>query len=320
MNRVSAGEVEVAPGVAISDGVVTRSHPPAPDLARYFFDYVIHDSGPANARVLRNRYLPGPANICLTFDAGPLNARIRNFTAQWDNASMVVGPTSHMFEVESNGGRLIGAGVTPAGWARLFGVAADRLANRIVPLGELIGAERDAALRDALSMAPDDRAIVAVMDAHLRMALAPAGEDEPAILALQATLLDAQDDDVAMLGEHLGLTPDKLRRVACRYFGFNPKLLLRRHRLVRALMALSERPRGATDGVMTDLGYHDRSHFIRDAKLFLGVTGRQFLRDITPLMDNLRRSRAARYGQPLQGLLRPGADNVTPLDAPAPTP
>ena len=136
-----------------SDGVVTRFYPPAPELAPYVIDYTIHDSGPAGSRRRINHYLPGPANICLTFDAGPIRARIRNFRRDWGSGSMVFGPTSHGMEIESDGGRLIGFGVTPLGWSRLMARSAKSMANRIEPLADTIGASDERRLRRDLEAA-----------------------------------------------------------------------------------------------------------------------------------------------------------------------
>ena len=158
----------------------------------------------------------------------------------------------------------------------------------------------------------EDSAIVAVLNDFVAGALRPSSPDEEVIARLIEALLDPALDDVALLAERIGERPDALRRVANRYFGFPVKLLLRRNRFVRALMAMDRSDVPAIDFPAVAPGYHDRSHFIRDAQLFLGMTGRQFLRDITPLMEAMRRGRRARFGQPLQGLIAPGRDNVPP--------
>ena len=300
----------VACTVVSIDAVRSRSYPPAADLADCVIDYGIHDSGPPNSQRRMNRYLPGPANICMLFDAGPLHGNIRNRHVSWQNDTILFGPTSTRIEVESNGGRMVGLGLTPVGWTRLIGAPAHRYANRMVPLGEVIGATASDRLRAAVRMASCDAEIVMALDNMIRPMVAVPFGDEPLVQALHRLLLDPDVCDVATILARLDLTADALRRLATRHFGFPPKLLIRRTRFVRALMLMAETEGLAVDFASRAPGYHDRSHFLRDARLFLGVTGRQFLREITPLMDAMRATRRARFGTPLQGLIAPGRDNL----------
>ncbi|UVO52027.1 helix-turn-helix domain-containing protein [Sphingomonas sp. SUN019] len=292
--------------------VRARFHTPARDLAQFVIDYAIYDSGPAGSFPRSNIYAPGPANIALTFNAGPVRARIRHWRHEWTDGSVLFGPTSHPIHVESNGGRLIGFGLTPLGWSRLIPHSADKLANRVTPLSGVIGAFAERRLHTTLAAADDDAAIVATLDMSLRRWLLPPGEDEAVIRALSDALLDPAVGDVARIVDRLDISPRQVRRVASRYFGFAPKLLLRRIRFMRALMAMAETDPATIDFGSVAPGYHDKSHFIRDAQLFLDMTGRRFLRDITPLMETMRQGRRARFGQPLQGLMMPGRDNIGP--------
>lgn len=306
------GDVDPAAGDSV--GVSARFHAPAGDLAGFVIDYAIYDSGPAGSCPRRDLYAPGPPNVTLTFDAGPVGARIRHFRHEWTNGAALFGPTSRAIHVDSNGGRLIGFGLSPLGWSRLIPHPAAEFANRVTPLAAVMGATAERRLYAALAAARDDRAIVAALDRELRRWLLPPGDDDAAIGAMTALLFDPAISDVSTITDRLALDARRLRRITLRYFGFPPKILLRRARFMRALMTLAQH---GGDAESAPPGYHDYSHFIRDAKLFLDTTGKRFLRDITPLMDAMRRGRLARFGQPLQGLIAPGRDNVpASLDGP----
>ena len=161
-----------------SDGVAIRLRAPTPALAELVVDYAFYDSGPDGSRARRNDYMPGLANLVLTFDAGPLRAAIRNHRLSWTDDAVVFGPTSHAFRVDSDGGRLIGIGITPLGWARLFGKHAARVADRVVPLSTLWSADRARRLHAALARAgSDEDAAVRSLDAMLSDALLPEGRD-----------------------------------------------------------------------------------------------------------------------------------------------
>jgi hypothetical protein len=300
-----------------SDGIVVRYRAPAADLATLVTDYGFYDSGAANAQRRDNDYLPGLANVCLTFDGGPVHARIRNRALTWTNAAVLFGPTSRAMQVESNGGRLVGFGVTPLGWARLFARPARAYADRVVPLDALLPRDRVAALYRALHAARDEDTAAAALDAAIRALLRPLPRDAATVIALAAAVQDADVVECAQIAERLDLPPTQLRRVAHRHFGFGTKLLLRRTRFLRAAAALM----AGGDAQLALAGYYDHSHFIRDAQQFLGKTARQFAGAQTPLMAAMQRGRAARFGKPLQSQIEPGRDNLPhPLDAPVVTP
>lgn len=300
-----------------SDGIVVRYRAPAPDLATFITDYGFYGSGPADGQRRDNDYLPGLANVCLTFGGGRVHARIRNRAHAWTNAAVLFGPTSRAMQVESNGGRLIGFGVTPLGWSRLFTRLARDVADRIVPLETMLPREHVADLYRALADMPGEDAAAAALDAAIRALLRPPPREAALIAALHVAVQDPNISECAQIAERLGIAPTQLRRIAHRHFGFGTKLLLRRARFLRAASALMT-------GADTDLalaGYYDHSHFIRDAQQFLGKTARQFAGAQTPLMIAMQRGREARFGKPLQSQIEPGRDNIAhPLDAPPATP
>lgn len=303
-----------APGATVtSDGVVVRYRAPAPSLAALVIDYGFYDSGPAGSGVRVNDYLPGLANVCLTFDGGPVSARIRNRGHRWTNDAVVFGPSSHLMRVESNGGRLIGFGVTALGWARLFGNQASSVANNVVPLASLWGRERAAAFHAALAAATDEDDAAATLDRMLLAALRPAPRDAAHIEQLSAAVQQLSGAECGDIADTLGISPAQLRRIAKQYAGFGPKLLLRRARFVQAAMTLMQAPSDGADVLLPN--YYDQSHFIRDAQLFLGKTARQFSGSLSPLMAGMLRARHAHFGQPVQSLITPGRDNVDPVGA-----
>ena len=103
------------------------------------------------------------------------------------------------------------------------------------------------------------------------------------------------------------ISPDTLRRLAVRHFGFTPKMLLRRARFLRSFVQLfvSGNP---TDVTAIDPSYHDMPHFLRDANTFLGTTPRRFMQLANPFLTASVRARAAVLGAPTQAL------HVAPTD------
>jgi len=80
------------------------------------------------------------------------------------------------------------------------------------------------------------------------------------------------------------------------HFGFPPKTLLMRARLLRSILALKLSGGSQTGYSAIDPAYFDDSHFVRDARRFLGMTPRQFLQLETPYLNASMRARAMVFG------------------------
>ena len=93
-----------------------------------------------------------------------------------------------------------------------------------------------------------------------------------------------------------------LLRLTKRYFGFPPKVLMRRARFLRALTAMLLSPR--EEAAAVPRGYHDASHFIRDGHHFLGTTPRRFAANEMPYLRAALRARALVTAAPTPSLDR----------------
>lgn len=115
-----------------------------------------------------------------------------------------------------------------------------------------------------------------VLDEFFGARLPPAHVDEATITRILSLLLDASTHDLSAAAAQVGIDDRLLLSLTKRYFGFPPKLLLMRTRFLRALTPMLV-ARATPDFAAVPPGYHDRSHFIRDANRFLGCTPRRFM-------------------------------------------
>jgi hypothetical protein len=146
------------------------------------------------------------------------------------------GPTSKTLHFGITSGKIWGLGLQPAGWARFASGPASELSDRTVD-----GSDHAAlalfrpiqAIVQQPDLDPDGVAerINALLMQHARRR--PRQED--LIFACQQALRDPDIANVAELGGRLGLNARSLERLCSRYFGFPPKLLLRRQRFLRSL-------------------------------------------------------------------------------------
>lgn len=274
MSAVSQGapEREETPQVSV------RVYYPHEDLQRYVtFYYFVESAGP-----LTDFLYPEWGNVRLNVSGDWMvlnDPRDPAVPAQ----RVLFGPTDRRGKIVTGGGKTVGFGLTPGGWARLIGSDASKLANRVVEIeGEI---DLDARGLQAALMADgdDDAAGVARFDAALLELLARRPPTPAPVLAADHALRN-QPRDVATFAEMAGMSERSLHRICLRAFGFPPKRLLRRQRFLYTLGLIRVTP-DPTLGTLIDVDYHDQSHFNRDFHDFMGMTASEYAATPRALMQ-----------------------------------
>ena len=278
---------------------------PDPRLRGLVSGYHRYALDPGPGRRHADVFYPAWANIRLQTSGTPWSMRIgaRDYPALPPAAAF--GPTSRASFCESATGSLVGIGLTPLGWTRMTRMPADKIADRVLPLADVLGSDADV-LHAAIADAGDDE-IAPVLDAFLVRRLLTPRRQDAAVAAIHRYLLAPHPVGVADAIERLGLPQWTLNRLSRSAFGFTTKLLLRRTRFLRSLMLLrdtGDQPWAARIGS----DYYDCSHFVRDAHEFLGMSPRDFLALPKPMNDASTRLRAEILGAPAQALDTRSAD------------
>ncbi len=286
---------------AMPPGMAIRYDQPAAEIADYVTGYHVYAAHGPEASGQVDWFLPGTANIRIALDAGPIAVEIGRRRFDPLPQATLFGPTSRAMRVTTNGGVMIGIGISALGWARLFRTSAARYRDAVVPLDTVLGRRRTGALVAALATSDRDREVKARVDTLLAAMLGPVRADEPAIRALMALVIDDRTHDLATAARLLAMEPHRLRRLAARHFGFPPKMLLVRAQFLRSFLGMF-RTGDETDYSTISPSYFDTSHFLRDANTFLGMTPRRFMALSTPFLDASVRARAAVLGAPTQAL------------------
>ncbi len=250
--------------------------------------------GLPSAVPFRDVFFPSFATIRFAIeDARPWSMRLGARRFDMPFASFA-GPTDVAGWVEAQGGAVVGLGLRAQGWARLFGGDLSAYANRVVPLSTLdIGAD---ALLDKLDGCEHPPA---VFERWLDCLLAARRTVDPRLTRLEALIADAATARIETLAEELDLTARQLGTLSRRNFGFTPKVLLRRRRFLRALSVTLDAAPEESGGLLAEAGYWDRSHFLRDAHLFLGCSIREFRQRRGPLHALVMQTRAEVLGAPV---------------------
>ena len=297
----------VEPAVfAMPPGLTIRYDQPATELADYITGYHVYTARGEHARNQVNWFLPGTANVRIALDAEPFSVGIGSGVFDPVPEVSLFGPTKHAIRATTNGGVLVGLGVSALGWSRLFkGNAAD-VRDRVVPLAQAMKGDFPARLLAALYACDREAEVAPTLDRLLAAELGPPSPDEPFIRSLTALIARDGPVDIAAAADEIGLEQHSMRRLAIRHFGFPPKLLLRRARFLRSFLRISA-SRDVADYSLLDDSYFDVSHFLRDANAFLGMTPRRFVSLNTPFLDASLRARQAVLGTATQVLHDPDA-------------
>lgn len=220
-------------------------------------------------------------------------------------AFTATGPSSMLTDFTLGSTRLWGIGYLPLGWAKFIGAPASEMANCVVD-GDLDPAfadfrELSATLHDDQ---PDDEAEYARIIAHFLARAGRVVSDREKIEAVHLALVEPDLASVGDFAERSGLTLRTLERICRRYFGFTPRLLLRRQRFMRSLAAYMLDP-SISWTTAIDGRYHDQAHFVRDFHHFMGMSPSEYAALDHPILAAFMRERAQARGAAAQTLDKP---------------
>jgi Helix-turn-helix domain len=272
---------------------------PAPALRPFVSGYNIYGSfGPKAGQ--REIFFPGWTTVRFNYNIDQWTICYGRSAPETVAPCAIFGPSVNDIQSERTPvGMSVGFGITPLGMARLFRQPASHFAGRQVDLGSIW--PETAAIRSAIAELSDADALAPFLDALLTKKLGPELPGADQVAALARLLVDQHDIEVGHACAQLGLSDGQLRRLALRHFGFPPKLLLRRSRFLKSLMAIIGKPAGQWSQLI-DASYFDQSHFIRDCHEFLGTSPGDFLMQERPMTILSMAQRAKILGAPVMTL------------------
>jgi AraC-like DNA-binding protein len=210
--------------------------------------------------------------------SGQITSDLNGEPEQYDaGTTLLCGPTHKWSNVSfSEGAQVFGAAITPLGWARLFDVGADQLADRIVPLETYVSHAGLAHIRGIFN-APGEigrvdeanRLFSSMIDLEKRI-------DDGFLAQVTAWITSPDPNELSDLLAEVQLSQRQIERLCKKYFGSAPKLLHRKFRALHSANRLTWQDLTDWQDVATT-AYSDQSHFIREFKQFNGRTPREFI-------------------------------------------
>lgn len=209
---------------------------------------------------------------------------------------VATGPTAQALRFGLTDARIWGLGLQPAGWARYIPFFACDYGDRIIDGLEDPAFARFAPLLDLVRTHQGTQdEVAAAIDAYLVGLDVPPNPHEATVMACHEASRDGDVSHVAQLVERTGLKPRSLERLCKRYFGFPPKMVLRRQRFLRSLAHFMGNG-GRSWSESLDRQYFDQAHFVREFRSFMGMTPSEYADMPHPVIDQIIGQRMADQG------------------------
>lgn len=298
-----SGDEAAWDGTAQEYRVRSRFYAPPPEFEGCFTTFYKLELSVEDNGTLLDYLQPEWANIRFFAGCSP-NAEIPGSSAVSDARFTATGPSSLPVKFELGPTRLWGIGFLPLGWARFMDVEAQSVAN-LVTDGEAHPAfARFASLCDKLcdEKLSDEEQHQAIL-AALRDLMKPS-RDEQKILRVHRALFDSGVTNVSEFADNVGMSTRTLERICRRYFGFSPKLLMRRQRFMRSLTSYMLHQGKKWTEVM-DAHYHDQAQFTREFHEFMTMNPSEYAALDHPILKSFMEARARIWGSAAQTLDQP---------------
>lgn len=196
-------------------------------------------------------------------------------------------PTTAAAITELNGPfKVVGAALSPLGWAAFTGLPADKHRDRLVDAVEFLGPGIAELGRELRESGADDAALTARIAEYIGANLQPINSRHAKLIGEVAEWLSSElDPPLAALEQRAAYGGRQLQRLIERYFGVTPKQLVRKYRAIR-VAALLQDPSTKDEQVAELLNlFYDQSHLIREVRHFLGRTPARLGDGANPLLE-----------------------------------
>ncbi len=217
---------------------------------------------------------------------------------------VATGPSSLPCQFELSSTRMWGIGFLPLGWARFIDADAVDWTNSVGagpthPVFSKFDCLTDTLCNPEISTEEQ----LAFLHETLEGMMKP-NRDEPKIMRIHTALVEGEHNVVGDLAEQCGMSIRTLERMCHRYFGFTPKLLLRRQRFMRSLTSFMLQ-QGSRWTEAMDEEYHDQAQFTREFTQFMTMTPSKYASLDHPILASFMEARARVWGSAAQTLDRP---------------
>lgn len=244
-------------------------------------------------------YLPAAVGYLTVNLSGGGILHFADGRAEPSHEAMFLTPTTAAVRIALQGPwHMVGAALSPLGWAALTGMHAGAVSDRVLPASQVLGRRADG-LAQRMRAVGGDRARVDILADLIGGGLRPVTPRHVKVIAAIADWLSSDfDPPVSALPERANYSIRQIERLSERYFGVPPKQLARKYRALR-VAAMLQAPDTSPEQVaaLKEL-YFDQSHLIRDMRHYLGRTPKRIFDGSVPLLNATSSMRSYREVRP----------------------
>lgn len=183
-------------------------------------------------------------------------------------------------------GHVVAVAFRPGAFGALLRAPVGGLSDRVVPAGDVLGADDRLVAEALLRPGMDDDALVGGLGDWLR-ALRPDPDDVPTGLA-ELVALAERDRSITraeQLAERAGVGLRTLQRQFSEHVGIGPKWVVRRFRILDAAAAAHAGEPADWAALADELGYSDQAHLVRAFTAVVGAPPATYARQASPPRD-----------------------------------
>jgi AraC-like DNA-binding protein len=255
---------------------------PDPRLRAHVLSYCSYDE--RTTSFVRRRELPSVRVVVIVNLGEPIRVFSPGHGGWSEQAVGFVAGLHDTYALTETSGSQAGMQIdlTPVGAHLLFGLPMDELAQRVVTLEELFGAE-GVLFREALAEAPGWLERFALVDEFLIELLDDARSPVPSVTrALHRLHESGGRVPVGAIAAEIGCSRRHLISRFREQVGVTPKLLARILRFERAVALVDAGTEMGWAEIAQACGYYDQAHMIRDFNQFAGSPPSEFARRRLP--------------------------------------
>lgn len=296
------GRANIVADTSADYAVRSRFFSPPPEFDGCFTTFYHLALDVEDGGVVRDHLQPEWANIRFfginvpTSQLGPHQQSGARFSA--------TGPSSLPCRFELGSTRMWGIGLLPLGWARFVDAEAQGLVNVLCDGAQHPAFAKFDGMSDVLCD-PDvseEQQLELIVETMQRL-MRP-NRDEAKVMRVHRALVSPELQSVSDLADASGMSIRTLERVSRRYFGFTPKLLMRRQRFMRSLSDWMLHDSKRWTEAM-DEHYHDQAQFTREFHEFMTMNPSEYASIDHPILSSFMEARARVWGSAAQTLDKP---------------
>jgi AraC-like DNA-binding protein len=179
--------------------------------------------------------------------------------------------------------KCIGISLQPWMGKLLFNIPAQEFTNKVIPVEHI---DSNLRLRDKLLGAKNEEELIAQLELHLLLKLKSHQTDTTSLIIAKAIINNpTSTSGFKNIVSSIGFSRRRIEQRFLEATGLPIGHFFRKVRFQKAVNLLRYKSNLPLTGIGLEAGYYDQAHFIREFKLFTGITPSQFIKQTSGMTN-----------------------------------